>query len=173
MGNSYSIIKHKHNFAIWTAARAVQRGYTSTKIIGKAIEDSGLPSLAKQFNINSQAEFDDKHKEIANQIINSLKDQIGLCSYGRAAKIIAIYLKTFVILDQSIIDKGVQFIHPPIDSILLKNLHKERDKSLKLNKYIWTKLEEAEYFELIEKLKTILPEGKPFWYLEKDWSPSG
>tara|TARA_R110002012_G_scaffold16968_2_gene64684 strand:- start:13422 stop:13937 length:516 start_codon:yes stop_codon:yes gene_type:complete len=169
----YSINQHKHNFALWTAARAAQRGYTSTKVIGKAIDASYLASFAIQFNINSQKEFHDKHKEIANQIINSLKDQTGSCSYGRAAKIIAIYLKTFVILDQSINDKGVQFIHPPVDSILLKNLHNERDKSLKLNKCVWTKLEEAEYFELIHQLKPLVPEGKPFWYLEKHWSPSG
>jgi hypothetical protein len=169
---SYSIISHKHNFAIWTAARAAQRGYTSTKNIAKAITSSDLSKFAKQLNVNSQEEFDDKHKVIANQIISSLKCSVGSCAYGRAAKIIAIYLKTFVIMDQSITSNAIRYTHPPIDSILLRNLHKERDNSLKLNKYTWTKIEQDEYFELIEKLKTLVPAGKPFWCLEKYWDPA-
>jgi len=166
---SYRINQHKHNFAIWTAARAAQRGYTSTENIAAAINASGLPKFAKHLNVNTQAEFDQKHKEIAHQIIKSLKSSVGVCTYGRAAKIIAIYLKTFVIMDQSISAKGVEFIHPPIDRILLKNLHK-REKSLKLNRYTWSRLEESEYFELIEKIKTLVPEDKPFWWLEEYWS---
>lgn len=166
---SYSINQHKHNFATWTAARAAQRGYASTKIIAKAIAESELAIFAEELDINSQKEFDQKHKVLANQIMKSLKTQIGSCTYGRAAKIIAIYLKTFVIVDQSISGNGVEFIHPPVDRILLTNLHKI-DKSLSLNKYTWTKLDERDYFDLIEKLSTLFPEGKPFWYIEKYWS---
>lgn len=166
----YSINQHKHNFAIWTAARAAQRGFTSTANIGKAIESSDLPNFAQELDINSQEEFDEKHKVLANQIINSLKKEVGFSSYGRAAKIIAIYLKTFVIMDQSISAKGLEFIHPPVDRVLLQNLHNKRDKTLDLNKYNWTQLNESEYFDLIKKIKTLVPDGKPFWYLEEYWS---
>ncbi|PTB96017.1 hypothetical protein C9994_09185 [Marivirga lumbricoides] len=167
---SYSIKQHKHNFAIWTAARAAQRGYASTEVIGEAIKASDLQNFAEKPEVNSQEEFDVQHKVLANQIMKSLESRVIPCTYGRAAKIIAIYLKTFVIIDQSNLAKGIEFIHPPIDRILLHNLHNEVDNTLKLNNYSWTKIEENKYFELIEKLKTLIPEGKPFWYLEKDWS---
>ena len=39
---SYSFAKHLHNYACWTAARAVQRNFTTTNKIIKAIESSDL-----------------------------------------------------------------------------------------------------------------------------------
>lgn len=59
-------------------------------------------------------------------------------------------------------------MHPPIDSVLLKNLHKEH-KHLKTGNIIWTILTEEKYFELIGKLRRL--EYNAFWELEKFWNP--
>ena len=39
---AYTFTKHIHNYACWTAARAVQRNFTNTQNIVKAIEATDL-----------------------------------------------------------------------------------------------------------------------------------
>ena len=59
-----------------------------------------------------------------------------------------------------------EVIHPPIDRILLANLHKD-NKVLNLLERPWTQLNEKEYFELINKLRTFNLDK--FWMLEEFW----
>ena len=40
--SSYGVDEHRHRFAVWTASRAVQRGYLKTQQIQKAIETAHL-----------------------------------------------------------------------------------------------------------------------------------
>ena len=110
-----------------------------------------------------------EQEETANIIINHL-DKIGVkTSYGRAAKIISIYIKTAVIIRDSGKGSIAKYAHPPIDAILLTNLHREH-KNIDVSTIKWTQLSEANYFKLIEKLRTI--EVEYFWELEKYWIPS-
>jgi hypothetical protein len=163
----YTFATHLHNYACWTAARAVQRNFTTTEKIIKAIEASDLMRV-EELQIETVAEYDKFHKTCCNQIIDFFKNQLNTtASYGRAAKIVAIYLKTAVIVRYSGEGKLAEIAHPPIDRILLTNLRKHFPQvgNEKIN---WTELNENGYFDLITKLRT-LPFEK-FWQLEEYWS---
>ena len=88
-------------------------------------------------------------------------------SYGRAAKIIAVYIKTIATIRDGKSNLA-RVAHPPIDRILLTNLHKEYPH-LETNKINWTQLNEQKYFKLIDELRAINVEY--FWELERYWSP--
>ena len=165
---SYTFSDHLHNFSVWTAARAVQRAYTTTKNIKAAIDKTELAQLALKCDIKTSDEFDIFHRKTSKILIEYLSG-IGIyTSYGRAAKIIAIYLKTSIIIKYSGESDLSKIIHPPIDNILLTNLSKS-NKHLNVSNIKWTQLSEDEYFELIKRLRSLHFNG--FWELEKYWSP--
>ncbi len=97
----YEFHDHLHNFAVWTAARAVQRSFTKTKAIKNAIDSTYLKSLINITQEFTPVSFDQFHRKVANQIISSLiQNDESLpekATYGRAAKIIAIYIKTIAV----------------------------------------------------------------------------
>src|SRR5664279_758146 len=95
----YNFNQHRHNYAVWTAARAVQRNFTKTENIKVAVESSPLQSFAED-NLTYTAEgFEAFHRDCSHELINSFQKSWGIeASYGRVAKIISIYLKTSVIL---------------------------------------------------------------------------
>jgi hypothetical protein len=164
---TYTFKNHLHNYSCWTAARAVQRNFTTTKNIVRAIEATDLMRI-DELNILTTEKYDAFHRICCNQIRRYFKSEFDIdVNYGRAAKIIAIYLKTSVIIRNS--GEGIlaTIIHPPIDRILLTNLHKE-NPSLGFDKINWTALEEVPYFDLIVKLRTLKYEK--FWELEEYWS---
>ncbi len=170
---TYNFEDHLHNYAVWTSARAVQRNFYDTISIKSAIEKTKLRDLIVTHNVFSEDEFDAFHRETARLIMDSLKStNVGLedkATYGRAAKIIAIYIKTIAVIRYSGNDNLSKVAHPPIDRILLSNAHKEHS-DLGLNKISWTKLTEQEYFDLIRKLRTL--KFDKFWELEQYWSPT-
>jgi len=53
-------------------------------------------------------------------------------------------------------------IHLPIDSSLLKGIDKEKNTKLD-KKYKWQKLDEQQYFELIEIFKVKIIPNEPLW----------
>jgi len=150
---NYNFNQHRHNYAVWTASRAVQRGFTTTAIIKNAIENSGLRQFSEA-NLNYQLEdFKSFHKTTSRHLINSFKALgILVVNYGRAAKIIAIYLKTSIILCNKGKCSKSKIIHPPIDGILLRKMSKI--KELHDLKFVrWTNLEEKDYWELVSKIE--------------------
>jgi hypothetical protein len=156
-----------HEYAIWTAARAAQRGFTTTAEIRKAIEATSLQADCNDAGIKwSEEHFDAKHKEWANIMMEQLKAKD--CSYGRAAKIIAIYIKTAVILPNKGEGELASVAHPPIDRILQMELKKAGYLKQILS---WTSLDESDYMHLIKKLRGY-SEFKPFWQVEKYWRGS-
>ncbi len=168
----YTIQEHIHRYSIWTAARAAQRGLKDFKIQNLKIilenidfKNKVEKYLKSDINKNTYELF---HKEVANEIIeNGLKLKIKI-TYGRASKVISIYLKTAVIIPNGAKGKASNIIHAPIDSILLKTLSKEYKKT-NWGKLTWTKFTENEYWELIEDLeKNKLPIN---WKLEQYWNP--
>ncbi|WP_338875267.1 hypothetical protein WBJ53_06545 [Spirosoma sp. SC4-14] len=169
MREAYSFQDYIHDYAVWTAARAVQRKFTSTQRIKEAIDQSTLREFSESRECSTAEEFNNFHISCSNQIIETLKKaNVANPTYGRAAKIIAIYLKTSLIIPMA--GQGVicQFIHPPIDRILLTNLSKEH-KIKKLCEKGWTALNEVEYWHLYERIK--LEKLKFDWSLEKYWQP--
>ena len=170
---NYQPSEHIHRFAVWTAARAVQRGFTTTANISYVINNSSLMDFTK-IAINSSAEYDVFHKKCANEIIKLFKDcknkrgESVVATYGQAAKIISIYLKTVIIITSSCEDSICNYIHPPIDNILLKAISKEV-KVKQFNTIKWTQLNMAEYWDLVSNLKKSVKEFN--WRIEEFWKP--
>lgn len=165
---AYTFTDHLHNYAVWTAARAVQRNFTDTSNIKASIEQIGLKGLVNSKENITLEEFDNFHREAANKIIKFL-ESIGVrASYGQAAKIIAIYLKTSIVIRDSGLSTISKIVHPPIDSILLKGLHKKYPH-LGVFGIRWTQLDETNYFNLINKLRTL--NLVFFWEIEEHWTP--
>lgn len=165
---AYTFEDHLHNFAVWTSARAVQRNFTNTENIEASIKKAKLRELINSAEILSGEEFDKFHRETAKIIISHLERQGIYASYGRASKIIAIYIKTAIVLKDSGLSIIAKVAHPPIDSILLKKLSLEHPE-LNVNKVKWTHLNEEDYFILINKLRKLKFEY--FWELERYWNP--
>jgi len=153
---NYNIEEHRHRFATWAAARAAQRGFTKTANIIAAIDSTNLREIAmdKALWPKTDIDFEKFHKQWCRKIMAKLNT-----TYGRAAKIVAIYLKTIIILSGNEDSKFGKILHPPIDRILLSSL------KIKQN---WTKLDEKSYFKLIKELKTI-NKSNAFWRLEEHW----
>jgi hypothetical protein len=124
MGNRYPHFLHRHNFAIWAAARASQRrwGSAKTALIKTAVEASGL---AKAVEDNAswppdKEAFDTFHRHHCHRIMQRLEaDGVQTVTYGRAAKIVAIYLKSMVVVGPDWDTQFARLIHPPIDNMLL------------------------------------------------------
>jgi len=165
---NYTFTDHLHNYAVWTAARASQRGFTTTENIKYAIEATGLIGLINKKSRLSIKGFDDFHQKTARIIIRQLKKKGIDTTYGRAAKLIAVYIKTAIVVRDSGKSILAKIAHPPIDNILLTSLNKT-NKNLGLSGIKWTQLTEKEYFKLIDKLRTLNLEY--FWELERYWTP--
>jgi len=166
---NYTFNDHLHNYAVWTAARAVQRRFTTTKNIKSAIESTNLKNLATNNVVMTTDDFDNFHRLTANKIIESFSKMGIKASYGQAAKIIAVYIKTSIVIRDSGVGILSKIAHPPIDNILLTGLHKEFP-SLIANGIRWTKLNEDDYFDLIQSLRQLNLDS--FWKLETFWSPA-
>jgi hypothetical protein len=163
----YDIKQHTHNFAVWTAARAVARNFAKTEIIKSAIEASNIQRDVEESRGSdewTQDTFDQKHQEWAEAMIKAIGGN-DKCSYGRAAKIIAVYLKTAVILPEKGEGALARVIHPPIDRILLTNLKKIEVEC----KTPWTQLDKDGYDAIINQIKEYF-KNKPLWHCEKHWS---
>lgn len=178
MKPKYTIDDHKHNFAIWTSARAVQRNFTTTKIIGSAINNSKLQEEVIELegrNVTSE-KFDKWHNIIAKRLIANFPMQDGKPNnlYGRVAKIIAIYIKTYHIVGNPTSSLS-KFAHPPVDRRLLSNLYKE-NKELKILNVLetaWTNINKEKYLEIITALRNIQSKNnfEYFWMMEYFWNP--
>lgn len=163
-------------FASWCAARAAQRGFAESSIIIEAIYKSQLPNF--EFVLN-KSNLDGKyysnwHNEVNQEICKHLKKHTNIknkVTYGRVAKIIAVYIKTAHILGNPK-SKISKFAHPPIDRILLNNLAKKYPDLFKGKYLVWTKLNKRQYQSIIESLKEVQKREKMnyFWMMEKYWT---
>ena len=179
----YDFSTHQHNFAAWAAARAAQRRWkgASTAFLKTAIESSSMRSFLgneKSYEI-SEVGFESIHRKWCAEVKASLLEQ-GLArdpiSHGRLAKLVAVYLKSVVVLGPQCNTRLADVIHPPIDGLLLKGLWQRekldfvRDADRKL--IAWTQLDEDGYYELIKRLRNWFNSSKPFkpfWALEEYW----
>ncbi len=173
----YSYFEHRHRFAVWAGARATQRAFTSVKNLRDALEQTNVRNFLEvpdSFNVNAD-QFESKHREWCNSIVDFLSERgVKNATYGRAAKLIAIYLKSMVVLTEHSASNLATVTHPPIDRILLQNLaaSQEIKSQYKASWRIatWTTLNECDYYELIAELRSVLPAPEPWWKLERYWT---
>jgi len=173
----YDLFQHRHNFAVWAAARATQRGFTTTANLRDALDNCGICEFLRQpaFTEITIENFEILHKRWCNLIFEFLRDRrIPAVSYGRAAKLVAIYLKTMVIIGGSAYTNLGRCAHPPIDRILLRTLAEEtrfpQALPAELRRLNWTELDQTRYYELITKLRSIIEPEMPFWMIEEYWT---
>jgi hypothetical protein len=175
---SYDLNEHRHRFAVWAAARAAQRGFTTVGNLRAALECTDIRKallLPATLRI-SASEFDKQHERWCSAIQAFLGDRkIRDASYGRAAKLVAVYLKVAIILGDASNSSLASHAHPPIDRILLhalassdeiKSEHKRAWTTIN-----WTDLDGPRYRELIGQLRAVVPVGAPFWSIERYWQP--
>jgi hypothetical protein len=177
---SYEIDKHRHHFSVWAAARATQRGFSAdVGTLRKALETCGIVEFLKaevRDEINT-ARFDELHRKWCMAIISTLKTANGGSirdvKFGRATKLIAVYIKCVVVLGPHSETAFARIAHPPIDGILLRNLARS-DVNAKHKrewaKTTWTTLSDAQYYDLINQLRQVLDADEPFWKLERFWT---
>jgi hypothetical protein len=176
---TYDLAEHRHRFAGWAAARAAQRNFTSVKNLRAALQATDIRRVLSdpQTLQLSQDQFNNQHRKWCRAICSRLAT-LGIknATYGRAAKLVAVYLKATVIMAETCDSSLGRSLHPPIDRVLLRALassteitsrHQTEWRSIN-----WTQLEEKPYYELIGQLREALPPGAPFWTIEEYWQPS-
>ena len=94
-------------------------------------------------------------------------------TYGRAAKMVAIYLKTRVVCSLDHESPLRELAHPPIDWVLLKALAAD-DSFSKAHRALWrqtkwTRLDAPAYARVIESLRVEGLDSGGFWRVEKWW----
>jgi hypothetical protein len=178
----YDIFEHRHRFACWAAARAAQRGFANTKVIVDALESTGIREFVRASTKRkiTRAAFDKQHREWrtafcrhARHALRAEPTKAKLVTHGRAAKVIAIYVKTMVITNGNHRSPLARVAHPPIDRVLLKALARDGRVEVTrsaLRKLInWTQLGPRDYERLIEDLRKVTG-ADPFWMIEECWS---
>ncbi len=171
--SDYSYYKHLHNYAVWTAARAAQRGFTTTKNIKFAIESTELRNLLEGDKVILDSEaFDEFHTKSCEQIIAKLNNLSEIdkskLTFGRAAKIVNIYIKTVIVIPNP--GSPLSHIaHPPIDRILLMGL--QDGLKMKFDNISWTGFNQEAYSKIIAQCKELgYGTTLPFWSIEKYWN---
>src|SRR5262249_33057939 len=100
--------------------------------------------------------------------------KVNKVTFGRAAKLINVYMKAMVMLGPNSTSALSRVAHPPIDAILLSNIARSPDINLAdklgLARLRWTALDEQAYYHLINRLRPILDQDEPFWLLERHWT---
>ncbi len=174
--NVYTIEQHRHNFSVWAAARAAQRGFTNVNNLRNALEQCGIREFISNESSNSISYeiYANLHSRWANSIMQYL-ESLGIndVTFGRAAKLIAIYVKSMVIMSDPSSSLAINAL-PPIDAVLLKNISKDtnlpKQFRQKCSKIKWTQLDEARYIRLINELKKYIILDQPMWVLERYWT---
>lgn len=132
MQDTYNIIEHRHRFAIWAAGRAYSRqgpGHTMS-MASKLIIDSGLNKIATADDLPPAAQMDEfldgyfqsvihlaenqeyehKWKDEATKENHSAQRPLE-CSYGRAQKLVNVYLKSKLICSGAHDDDRIAALH--------------------------------------------------------------
>ena len=177
MSSTYTIEEHRHRYAAWAAAAASRRGFADNAAIVSVLDSSSLRRCLVESPKNwpkTATEYDKFHRREARGLIRKFKNAgYANVTYGRVAKMIAIYIKTIVVVGPHHRSPMARVAHPPIDRVLLLALSKFplADSLRKLcRKTAWTKLDERRYFELISELRISGLAEPVFWQLERHWN---
>ncbi len=173
----YNIETHIHIYSSWAASRA------ASVITNRFSVEKGQSILSKskiKTFINHPDKLPEKEKFDANHF-NWRKQLIELSSnvmkkpltHGIAAKMINIYLKSIIICGGYYRHPKSEAIHPPIDSVLLKELaSKNFNGNARFwrmsNKIAWSNFNSEQYQNVIDEIRSGL-NGKALWRIEEYW----
>jgi hypothetical protein len=173
--STYEAAEHRFRFAAWAAGRAYGRGETDATVeAGQiALRNAGLIRLASYPSElpKTPEEFDAEHSQWVAKVQSSFGSSI---SYGRAAKLINVFLKSIYLMDFGSTrnpDVGpANQIHPPIDRLLLDALARKfrHDRFWKAKRDVgWTRFDRNDYSETIAKIRDAT-QGQ-LWRIEEQW----
>jgi hypothetical protein len=102
-------------------------------------------------------------------------------SYGRAQKLVNVYLKAMLVCGGQENDPRIRHLHPPIDGVLLDALgevarHSRANEFRKLFRTArrtgkrWTKFQKRDYVAYLNAIKS-LQGNEPLWAVEEHWIP--
>ncbi|MCP8633413.1 hypothetical protein PUR31_02270 [Pseudomonas mosselii] len=206
MQDKYTMTEHRHRFAIWAAGRAYSRqgpGHTMV-VASQLINETRVGRIATLDDLPPPHEIDGHLDELFHEVmdraakikyVRKWKDETtGLyreeecqleCSFGRAQKLVNIYLKSKLILagmDES--NAKLAKLHPPIDRQLLgaidRHLNTVPFKGSKLQQAFkaalvkgssWTTFDKPAYDAHITVVKEI-QQDRPLWGIEWLWQPT-
>lgn len=198
--SSYTMLEHRHRLAVWVAGRAYSRqgsGHTMT-VAQALIDNSGLSAISSPEDLPMPGDVDafihrliegvmlagrdiPDHKHWKTGEIQSLE-----CTYGRAQKLVNMYLKSKIVCAQfSEHSDRVSALHPPIDDQLIKAIQRHRGSCPEETKALfkkqwatarklgtrWTKFSQQTYDAYIAAIRSFLA-GRPLWQIEYLWLPS-
>jgi hypothetical protein len=175
---SYDLFEHRHRFAIWAAARAAQRRLgASVDTLREALEKTGIKDFVRdQVTVQISAEeFAIQHRKWCESIVEFLTNAgVREVYFGRAAKLVGIYLKSMIVIGPHADTMLARVAHPPIDRLLLQELARHSDVPIDARRVFrtanWTTLDQAKYEDLVGLIRSVLPEKvNPFWQLEQYW----
>lgn len=178
----YSIEKHKDMYARWCAAAAYGRGLAGggSSLAFRLIEVSGLDQVAGPEDIGQDV---DEWQMSFMKKIKSEAAHLGIrdYSFGRAQKLVNIYLKTILVCGGHHHHPNVALLHPPLDYELFKGLRTFLSKNRKCmfearsaflaaqkSNPRWTNFSEADYVAHIDAIKLLMA-GKPLYQVEEHW----
>jgi len=176
---NYSIQEHTHRYACWTAARAASIGRFSNEEVSNYFRKIKIEEKVNILRLNETLDFNQYEiwfRAIAKELLGLLTQQEKYkgngerikrnVSFGIAAKMISIYIKTVEVIPTQGTTLLSQVAFPPIDSILLNRIPDEWgiDKGIR-----WSKLEVDAYMQLIKDLRAKHQEPA-FWKLEVYWT---
>jgi len=177
----YDHFEHRHKFAAWAAARASHRGVLNggATNLTTALKNAGVKAYLARYEVLDESlkeisagDFDLMHSHWCERIRIELTAMSVASSYGKIAKLVAIYLKAMIVNGPEHSSPLAQVAHPPIDEYLLIALHDspEIESAHKQNwaEIKWSKLDDKAYYELIAQLRE-LPQATPFWMIEEYW----
>lgn len=206
--SDYTLDEHRHRFAVWAAARAYSRGgsgggYTleTARLVLEAagvrdirsVEDLPEPDQIDQFNDGlihrvmaaAPPTYTADEKDVESGTSEKKKvEREFVCTYGRAQKLVNIYLKSKLICGSTCHDDiRLARLHPPLDRELLKALGRlaRAKPAAPLHHSFkrlwdvapakgdsWTDFDKATYDAYVAAIKA-LQGGRPLWAVEEYW----
>ncbi len=178
----YTIEEHRHRFACWAASRAASVSSVCRFRVEEGVKIlEGCGFKPNTFALPEYDKFDYEHEKWCNKAWNLVNsDEVtdtekkvkvaGEFTYGVAAKLINCYLKARFVCGSNPEDLRVKAIHPPIDSLLLKEMKSkfpdiEGVKDLKIT---WSNFDENDYKKAITVIRKITKD-EPLWKIEYYW----
>jgi hypothetical protein len=177
MSKDYTIEEHIHRYGKWTAARAASSGRFSNLEISACIDQVRLRQRLERLKKQeiSHKQYENWFIQIVSELQACLQSIANTttrkrnASFGIAAKVVSIYLKTAEILPSKGLSNVSEVAYPPIDSVLLIKLN--RKFKLELKSTAWSKFDKEDYTEVLQKLRKINLEIGG-WQLEEWWDIS-
>jgi len=174
---NYTIKEHKFRFAAWASSRAAGTSPLCRFKVNQGVEiltNSGLSDYVDNVELlPEESKVDAFHKKMRELIIIEA-EKLGLeFTHGVAAKLLNMYFKIIFVCGGYEQNEKVDYLHPPIDAVLLDslktnnvgNLKKEWNKSAKIR---WSKFSSNDYQNVINNIKLVVKD-KPLWIIENYW----